>query len=483
MRTLVWFRGKDLRVSDHEPLTSAVETSRGEGDVVLLFVLDPFFFSREAAAEMPHRMQFLLESLTSLAENLAHLGGTLLVVPGKSYEKVPEVARALAVERVVAQAWTEPFGRERDRRVRERLSVPFELMEGERLAPHGTLRTGQGHPFSVYTPFSRAFARDVRLEPPKRAPRALPPLGPALSRAASKLGLRAIPTLEELGLRRNPGLVEGGERAARARLGAFVESRIAAYADARDLLGATGTSRLSQDLKFGTLSPRQVWAAAASSRGPGPDTFRRELVWREFAHHILDARPDVLERPFKRSFEGFPYVDDPRGWEAWITGKTGYPVVDAAARELLATGYVHNRARMIAASFLTKHLRISYRAGEAHYMKYLTDGDWAQNDAGWQWSSGSGCDAQPYFRVFAPVTQGEKFDADGAYVKRWVPELAKLDARHVHAPWEAPPLALRAAGIELGKTYPFPIVDHAKARDTFLSVAKAYFGTEGPPRS
>jgi deoxyribodipyrimidine photo-lyase len=200
-------------------------------------------------------------------------------------------------------------------------------------------------------------------------------------------------------------------------------------------------------------------------------------VWREFAHHILDARPDVLERPFKRSFEGFPYVDDPRGWEAWTSGKTGYPVVDAAARELLATGYVHNRARMIAASFLTKHLRISYRAGEAHYMKYLTDGDWAQNDAGWQWSSGSGCDAQPYFRVFAPVTQGEKFDADGAYVKLWVPELARLDARHVHAPWEAPPLVLKAAGVDLGRSYPHPIVDHAKARDAFLSAAKAHLAS------
>lgn len=476
MRTLVWFRGKDLRVSDHAPLTSALATSEREGDVVLLFVLDPYFFEKSRAKELPHRMQFLLESLRALEKNLASLGGRLLVVEGKSTDVVPELARTLDVKRVVAQAWTEPFARTRDRIVRERLGVPFELFEGELLAPHGKVRTGAGEPFSVYTPFARAHRRDVVVEKALAAPKSLPALGAKLSAlVASSLTLRPIPSLEDLGLLPNPNVLPGGERAARERLSRFVETKLERYADARDVLAVPGTSRLSQDLKFGVLSPRTVWNAAShAATSEGRDKFTNELLWREFTHHVMHARPGLLEDPFREGFRGFPWREDEPAWEAWAAGRTGYPVVDAAARELLSEGFVHNRARMITASFLTKHLMLSYRRGEAHFMKFLTDGDWIQNNAGWQWSAGCGCDAQPYFRVFNPVTQGQKFDADGAYVKRWLPELAQLDAKYVHAPWEAPPLVLRAAGVTLGKTYPQPIVEHAFARDRFLSTAKAH---------
>jgi len=475
VRTLVWFRGKDLRVSDHAPLTSALATSEGEGDVVCLFTLDPYFFAKDRAAELPHRMQFLLESLRALEDNLAHLGGKLLVVEGKSVELVPAIAKHLGVDRVVAQGWTEPFARARDRVVRERLSVALELFEGELLTTHGTVKTGQGEPFSVYTPFARAFRRDVVVGKPLPAPKAIPPLGAALTKLVkAHVKTRPVPTLAELGLTENPHLVRGGERSARERLSRFVDARIAAYDGARDLLAIEGTSRLSQDLKFGVLSPRAVFHAAAKKTGIGPEKFANELLWREFTHHVLDARPDLLEQPFRKGFRGFPYLNDGAAWDAWVAGKTGYPVVDAAARELLHDGFVHNRARMITASFLTKHLLISYQRGEAHYMKHLTDGDWAQNNAGWQWSAGSGVDAQPYFRVFNPVTQGQKFDPDGAYVKRWLPELAKLDPKHVHAPWEAPPLTLRAAGLTLGRDYPRPIVEHTFARERFLSTANAH---------
>jgi deoxyribodipyrimidine photo-lyase len=232
-------------------------------------------------------------------------------------------------------------------------------------------------------------------------------------------------------------------------------------------------------LKFGTISARKVWLEVERAFGTTPSgrAFLNELLWREFAHSTLWDRPELLGQPFQERFIDFPYRDDEEGWHAWVSGRTGYPVVDASARQLLGEGFVHNRARMISASFLTKHLLIDYRRGEAHYMKYLTDGDWAQNNTGWQWSAGSGCDAQPYFRIFNPLVQGEKFDPNGDYVRRWVPELARLPARYIHRPWEAKPSELEAAGVRLGETYPNPIIDHRIGRERFLEVAARALGS------
>jgi deoxyribodipyrimidine photo-lyase len=214
--------------------------------------------------------------------------------------------------------------------------------------------------------------------------------------------------------------------------------------------------------------------AGADSGGTADSCFKylNELVWREFTHATLWDRPGLVEAPFRADFRHFPWREDEADWAAWAQGKTGYPVVDAAARQLLAEGFVHNRARMIAASFLTKHLLLSYQRGEKHYMRYLTDGDLAQNNAGWQWSAGCGCDAQPYFRVFNPVTQGKKFDPAGTYVRRWIPELGALPARFIHSPWEASAAVLRAANVVLGEQYPLPIVDHAFGRTRFLTSAE-----------
>lgn len=471
MRTMVWFRGKDLRVADHGPLVEAAQA----GDVIPVFCLDPFFFDPDRARELPHRMQFLLESLASLRANLARLGSRLVVVAGRSTERIPELALRWRVDRVAAHRWVEPFGRERDRRIGAQLEgegIRFDLHEGETLAPPGSIRTQGGAMYGVFTPFARAFRRDAEVLDPLPAPKSLPPLPAELSWEDA-----AIPTLDSLGLGRNPGLQAGGEKAARQRLKAFLAGPIFAYGENRNRMDRDGVSRLSADLKFGTLSIRTLWRAAADCFGGGSDedvaAYLNELLWREFTHHLLWDRPELLDRPYRAAWEGFPWADDDLGFAAWAEGRTGYPVVDAAARQLLAEGFVHNRARMIAASFLTKDLGLSYRRGEAHYLRWLTDGDWAQNNAGWQWTAGCGCDASPWFRIFNPVAQGRRFDPDGAYVRRWVPELAGLDAKWIHAPWEAPETVRR------GLAYPEPIVDHAAARAAFLALAKAYLGGVG----
>ena len=475
MRTLVWFRGKDLRVHDHAPLADAARA----GEVVPVFVLDSFFFDPARARTLPHRMQFLLESLVELQASIERLGSELLLVGGRAIDRIPELAEKLAVERVVAHRWTEPFGRTRDDIVEARLSkskIPFQLYEGELLRPPGTVLTGGGTPFRVFTPFARAHLKAGPPDAPVRMPRSLPPL----PRGAKALHDASIPTLESLGIERNPNLVPGGEKAAKKRLDRFLEDA-SGYIAAREDMGSTGTSRLSQDHKFGTLSMRTVWERASDTLGGAPlERFQLEVLWRSFHYENLWHRPELLASPFHPEFAGFPWREDLPSFTAWQRGETGYPLVDAASRQLLTEGFVHNRARMIAASFVCKHLLLPYSWGEAHYMKYLTDGDWAQNNGNWQWSAGCGCDAQPYFRVFNPISQGPKFDAAGTYVRTHVPELAKLDAKYIHSPWLAPADALARAGIQLGRTYPRPLVEHAQARVRFLDTAKRHLAKERP---
>jgi deoxyribodipyrimidine photo-lyase len=471
LRTLVWFRGKDLRVADHAPLREAASA----GEVIPLFVLDEHFFAPDAARTTPFRIQFLIDSIASLGANLEHLGSKLILVPGRSVEQVPRLAKTWKVDRVLAQSWVAPVGRARDDAVQKSLEVPLELFPTETLTTPGSLRTGGGGPYSVFTAFARAFARDVKVAAPAAAPRSLPPI-PAEVKTRSV----ALPTLESLGLERNPRVLEGGERAARERLKQWLAGDAKDYDELRNRMDLPGTSRLGADLKFGTLSPRTVWNAVDRKlRELSPDALRvylNELVWREFAHSTLFDRPHLLRETFRPEWQNFPWRDDEKAWIAWTSGHTGYPVVDASARELLGSGFVHNRARMISASFLAKHLLVDFRRGEQHYFDMLTDGDWANNDAGWQWSAGCGCDAQPWFRIFNPVTQGEKFDPEGNYVRAWVPELAQMPAKYIHAPWDAPPEVLAKAGVKLGSTYPRPIVEHSAARQRFLATAKKHLG-------
>ena len=468
MRTIVWFRGKDLRLDDHAPLRDAIAA----GPVIPLFVVDPYFFAPERAAALPHRIQFLVESLAELAAAIAERGSRLVIVEGKSVDLVPRLAQAWRADRVVAHRWVEPFARERDRRIAAALGDRFVLYEGETLLPPGTLRTKAGRPYAVFTRFARAFAQTAEIAAPLPAPRTLPPVPGDVAAPTAKL-----PALAALGLARTPRVLAAGEAAGRARLRRFVAAGGAGsrYHLRRDRMDVDGTSRLSADLKFGTVSARRIWTTAIDRL---PATARRvfgnELVWREFTHSTLWDRPELLAEPFQPRFAGFPWSRDERAWHAWADGATGYPVVDAAARQLVSEGFVHNRARMIAASFLTKHLLVDYRRGEAHYLRYLTDGDWAQNNANWQWVAGCGCDAQPYFRIFNPVLQGERFDPDGAYVRRYLPALARMPARYIHAPWRAPAAVLAAAGVTRGADYPLPIVDHDRARARYLAVAREH---------
>jgi deoxyribodipyrimidine photo-lyase len=459
-----------LRLRDHAALHSALKSS----ELLPVFVLAPRYFKRGGAP--PHRLQFLLDGVAELGSELAARGSKLLIVDGPAGRVLPKLARACQVDRVLAQGSCEPASRARDRRIARELHVPFEIVGGETLLDPGTVRNGSGEMFRVYSAFARAAQAvlgqsDVSMQP-LAAASSLPPLPKKL-----ELRARELPTLESLGIARNRDILRGGARAAHARLRKFLGGPLAHYAHDRDRMDRAGTSRLSADLRFGTLSIREAWSALAQhEHAPNDDVarFRLELLWREFAHHLLWDRPELLAEPFREDFAGFPWADDDAGFEAWWRGQTGYPVVDASARELLRHGFVHNRARMISASFLTKHLLISYQRGEAHYLQYLTDGDLANNNMGWQWSAGCGCDAQPYFRIFNPVTQGVRFDPDGAYVRRYVPELARLPAKYIHAPWTAPADVLKVAGVSLGENYPEPIVDHASARQRFLLLANEH---------
>lgn len=474
MRQLVWFRGEDLRLADHP----ALDAARGSTELICLFILEPHYFAPQGDCVAPHRLQFLLDALDSLANNLKDRGSELLIVPGPATRALPSCVERWKPERVLAQQSVLPGSRRRDRTLAAELPVELRLFGGQTLLPPGSVRNGSGGPYAVFSAFARAVRKQLLETAPLPSPRKLPPAPADLDRT----GLLALPELASLGATNNAALQRGGERAARQRLRAFLAGPSGKYDVGRDRMDQAGTSRLSADLKFGTLSVRTVHARVCADmpEGEARTRYLNELLWREFSHHTLHDRPELLHEPFRAGFRGFPWRDDRADLAAWEQGQTGYPVVDAAMRQLLAEGFVHNRARMIAASFLCKHLLVDYRHGERHYMQWLTDGCPAQNNMGWQWSSGSGCDAQPYFRVFNPMTQGKRFDPDGAYVRRYVPELHAVPTKHVHAPWMAPEPVLAEAGVRLGQDYPHPIVDHATARARFLETARVHLGP--PPQ-
>jgi len=471
--SIVWFR-QDLRLSDNPALAAAV---RRGGPVVPLFIWSP----DEDGAWRPGGASawWLYESLKSLDSSLRQIGSRLIIRVGESLSILHGLIRATKAECVFWNRRFDPAGAARDRRIESELradAVKVAHFNASLLHEPDSVFNQQRRPYQVFTAYWRACARLPEPDAPIEAPRHLP--APATWPRSD--------AIDDPGLRRGADWARGlraawtaGEDAARRRLGEFLQSAFVEYPTARNLPGLSGTSRLSPHLHFGEISPCQVWTAVrerqqqqASANGAtsrAAEAYLRELGWREFAHYLLFHFPRTTDRPLRRRFADFPWRSDPQALRAWQRGRTGYPVIDAGMRQLWTTGWMHNRVRMIVGSFLVKHLLIDWREGAAWFWDTLVDADLANNTLGWQWAAGCGADAAPYFRIFNPVLQGRKFDPDGAYVRSWVPELARLDPRWIHAPWEAPPGVLRAAGVELGRQYPLPVVDHAVARQRALA--------------
>jgi deoxyribodipyrimidine photo-lyase len=462
---VVWFRN-DLRLEDHPALASAA----ARAPVVALFVLDdlsPGPWRLGGAARW-----WLAGSLRSLSAQLAARGLKLLLRKGAAEDVVSDVARASGATAVYCSRAYEPWAREQDARTKARLDalgISLKRFPGALLVEPEALTTKTGGPYRVFTPFWRALsAGDVRRPIP--APKRL---------AAAELDLTGV-TLEECALLPHKPDWAGGLRntwspgtdAARRHLDAFITARLGDYAEQRNRPDLPATSRLSPFLRHGEISPAACWHAAQARAEPesaGRETFLKEIVWREFSYHLLFHFPSMPEVPLRSEFAAFPWAHDPAGLSLWQQGRTGYPIVDAGMRQLWTTGWMHNRVRMIVASFLIKHLFIPWQTGAAWFWDTLVDADLASNSASWQWVAGCGADAAPYFRIFNPVKQGETFDPAGDYVRTWVAELARLPSPAIHAPWEAPPAELAAAGVRLGTDYPLPIVDHREARNRALA--------------
>jgi len=467
---LLWFR-RDLRLSDHPALTAAVETGRPVIPVYLLDGEDPDETSRRLGRAA---RWWLHGSLEALARDLEARGSRLILRRGPA---APALAALAAETGADVVFWTRHAGAD-EKPLADALAgqgISARRLRGTLLFEPEEVRTKQGGPFRVFTPFWKHLQT---LDPPARplpVPACLPvPTFWPTSEALGEWGL--CPTRPDWagGLRE---IWTPGEAFASARLAAFLEDRASGYAEGRDRLAAEATSRLSPHLRFGEISARAIWhAVRARPPHPGAESFLREVAWREFCHHLLALAPDLADRPMQEAFARFPWRDDPDGLKAWRRGLTGYPAVDAGMRQLWATGWMHNRARMVVGSFLVKDLLIDWHAGERWFWDTLVDACPANNPAGWQWVAGCGADAAPYFRVFNPVLQGEKFDPDGAYVRAWVPELTKLPDRWLHCPWEAPAAVLRDAGVLLGETYPHPVVAHKAARERALAALNTIKG-------
>jgi deoxyribodipyrimidine photo-lyase len=466
---IVWLRD-DLRLADNEALSAACA---GSGPVLCIYIFD-----EASAGFRPYggaSRWWLHHSLEALARDIEARAGRLDLFRGPAGEIVPALARAAGAG---AAFWTRRYGGAEiavDSALKTQLAdagVKARSFKGQLLHEPWEVRKSDGGGFMVYS----AFARAARALPDPVEPVAAPAAIPA---APYPAGAPARVNLEDLDLLpAKPDSAGGlkaastpGEAGARNRLAAFIESGLEDYATSRNDPALDGVSRLSPHLRFGEISPRQIVAAIreADARNlkvaRGSDKFLGEILWREFNYHLLFGHPDAARANLQPRFDQMPWRD-PSAHElaAWRGGRTGYPLVDAGMRELWASGYMHNRVRMVAASFLVKHLLIDWRIGEQWFWDALCDADPANNPMNWQWVAGCGADAAPYFRIFNPVLQGEKFDASGEYVRRWVPELGGLPDKWIHKPWLASENALREAGVSLGQTYPKPIVDHAKAR-------------------
>ncbi len=472
-RALVWIR-RDLRCDDHAALYHAL---RRFDQVHCLFVFDTDILEA-LPSRQDRRVEFihasvlqLHEMLQALAERSGVQGAGLIVRHGPAADCVVALAQSLGVQEVLTHRDYEPQAIARDRRVQQDLQISgiaFSDYKDQVLLDRDEVLTQQGKPYSVFTPYKRAWLQ--KLDAFQRKPY---PVERYAHHLAPLPAVETLPTLEQIGFARTnlqtlPLPV--GMRGAQQLLQNFLP-RMHGYKEARDYPGRKGVSYLSVHLRFGTVSIRQLAQLAherAAQGDEGAQTWLSELAWRDFYFMILWHHPHVVTQSFRPEYDNVQWDEAPDLWQAWCEGRTGYPLVDAAMRQLLQTGYMHNRLRMVVASFLTKDLGIDWRRGERFFAEHLNDYDLSANNGGWQWAASTGCDAQPWFRIFNPVTQSERFDPDGSFIRRYVPELAKLPNKHIHFPAAMPPLSLQACGVHLGQHYPHPIVNHASARERTL---------------
>ncbi|MEM1114279.1 MAG: deoxyribodipyrimidine photo-lyase [Pseudomonadota bacterium] len=468
---IFWFR-QDLRAYDLPGLAKALNSGQ---PVIPCYIYDP-----EAAGDWAPggaSRWWLHHSLMSLASDLEALGAQLCLRSGHTQTELQALCEETSASAIYCSRQLEPWATAQEQALHDHFNaadITFKRYPGSLLFEPEAIRTGGGTPFKVFSPFWRACLA----QPEPAQPLALPE--GTWHSAANSLELDTLALLPT-----KPDWAKGwhelwspGSDGARQRLGVFLDEALYNYGEGRNLPAHNFTSRLSPHIQFGEISPREIWHAAKASEAAGADSgevrkFLSELGWREFSHHLLAMDPHIPEQPFKPNFANFPWLGNAEHLLAWQRGQTGYPLVDAGMRELWQTGYMHNRVRMITASFLTKHLLIHWRSGEDWFWDTLCDASLATNSCSWQWVAGSGADAAPYFRIFNPTAQGKKFDTEGDYIRKWVPELAGLPKKYIQEPWTAPADVLESAEVRLGENYPEPIVDHAAARQGALDAYAA----------
>ncbi|EDY83832.1 deoxyribodipyrimidine photolyase family [Verrucomicrobiia bacterium DG1235] len=455
---IVWFR-RDLRLADNPALSEALAS--GEP------VLPVYVFDEEGEGDSPDGAAskwWLHHSLASLDESLKGLGSRLVLLRGSSKSALVELCREMGARAVFWNRRYEPAVVERDTEIKKSLvdcGVQARSFNGSLMQSPLSVANKSGTPFKVFTPFWKHI-QNLSTRTPLAKPDALT-TPKSLPKGESLESFELLPRLSWA-----DGFNEEwipGEKGAEKALSLFAKGGAAKYAKDRDTPSVRGVSRLSPHLHFGEISPNQIWHALDRKKH---EPYLRQIAWREFAHHLLFHFKDTPSEPLRPEFAAFPWTRNPGWLKAWQTGQTGYPIVDAGMRELWQTGWMHNRVRMIASSFLVKHLLQPWQDGAAWFWDTLVDADLANNTMGWQWVAGCGADAAPYFRIFNPITQGERFDGDGTYTRRWMPELARLPNKYLFKPWEAPAALLEKAGVDLGGNYPMPIVDHGKARKAAL---------------
>lgn len=463
---IYWFR-RDLRLSDNSALAAAAKTGKA---VICVYILDESHaqsWSYGSASRW-----WLHHSLRRLAQQLRKLNTTLVLRCGNTANELEKIISETGAQSLFYSRHYEPDSIELEETLNNKLQskVKIKRYKGYLLHEPEQIKTLNGEPYKVFTPYYKACIQQAHTHTPLKAPA-------SLTKYSKKLASETLNSWHLLPT--NPDWAKNfdsfwspGEAGAHAMLQDFLDESINRYEDSRNRPDIAGTSRLSPHLHFGEISPRQIWTAIEQSDhycGNSESPYTRQLIWRDFSHSLLFYWPDFPEKPFRKEFAAFPWKIDKKMLIHWQRGETGYPIVDAGMRELWATGWMHNRVRMIVASFLIKDLLIPWQQGQAWFWDTLVDANLANNSASWQWVAGCGADAAPYFRIFNPVLQGKKFDPQGIYVRNWIPELARLPDKFIHTPWQTPDAILRENDIKLGKHYPFPIVDHSVARQQALA--------------